>query len=158
MTSQGHTACGNLHMRLKAGSDLQVPQSRFVARECRKCRLCRVPALHRCTHPINVLQDGTTALHLAAYSGKTEAVELLIRTGASVHAQNCDGQTPLFEAAAAGHLEVAKVLLNHGADAGGCPSASTPSTCLVSFSLLFPDIMMRSKMRGIGETRPQLNT
>ena len=65
------------------------------------------------------LQDGTTPLHLAAYTGKTAAVQLLLGSGASVHAQNCDGQTPLFEAAAAGHREAAELLLQSGADAGG---------------------------------------
>ena len=35
-----------------------------------------------------------------------------------MHAQNCDGQTPLFEAAAAGHREAAELLLQSDVDAG----------------------------------------
>ena len=57
-------------------------------------------------------------LHLAAYAGKPAAVQLLLSSRASVHAQNCDRQTPLFEAAAAGHREAAELLLQSGADAG----------------------------------------
>lgn len=67
---------------------------------------------------IPALQEGTTPLHLAAYTGKARAVQLLLSSGASVHAQNCDGQTPLFEAAAAGHREAAELLLCSGADTG----------------------------------------
>ena len=85
-------------------------------------------------HHVSALQDGTTPLHLAAYSGKAEAVQLLISNGASVHAQNCDCQTPLFEAAAAGHCAAAEVLVQHGADAGEGPTPNTSpfNVCLLS--------------------------
>lgn len=76
---------------------------------------------------LSALQDGTTALHLAAHSGSAQAVQLLISSGVSVHAQDCDGQTPLFEAAAAGHTQAAVALLQNGADAGVQLYASSPS-------------------------------
>ena len=79
------------------------------------------------------LQDGTTPLHLAAYIGKTAAIQLLLSSGASVHAQNCDGQTPLFEAAAAGHREAAELLLQSGANAG----SDVPPSLALQHAMLF---------------------
>ena len=84
--------------------------------------------LHRHAQSVCALQDGTTALHLAAHSGSAQAVQLLINSGVSVHAQNCDDQTPLFEAAAAGHVQAAMALLQNGSDAGVQLSASSPTS------------------------------
>ena len=64
------------------------------------------------------MQDGTTPLHLAAYSGIEEAVQMLIRKGAMVDAQKRDGRTPLFEAATACYYGTARELLRHGANRG----------------------------------------
>jgi ankyrin repeat protein len=43
---------------------------------------------------------------------------LLLANSARVDAENCDGQTALFEAAAAGNVNAAKVLLDAGANPG----------------------------------------
>merc|ERR1712224_1170521 len=45
------------------------------------------------------VDDGCTALHLAAYSGSTECVKLLLEAGADVTLVNCYGETP-FQCAA----------------------------------------------------------
>lgn len=82
------------------------------------CRLYTVPPLAATAHVVNASQDGTTPLHLAAGSGRVEAVQLLIRHGARVDARRKDGKTALFEAAAAGRINAAKALLEHGADPG----------------------------------------
>lgn len=62
--------------------------------------------------------DGFTALHLAAFFGHDEAVELLLRHGAEVDvvARNSDLQVaPLHSAAAGGHAKIVGILLEHGA-------------------------------------------
>ena len=65
-----------------------------------------------------VAQDGTTPLHLAAFVGDAGLLSLLLAAGAELEAQNCDGQTPLFEAAAAGHAEAVRRLVQAHAEPG----------------------------------------
>ncbi len=60
---------------------------------------------------------GPAALHLAANRGYGEVVRLLIAKGADVNARDSSGSTPLDEAAWKGQLEVASILLKHGAEA-----------------------------------------
>jgi uncharacterized protein len=63
--------------------------------------------------------DGFTALHLAAFFGHEEAVEILLRHGAEVGAvaRHAELQVaPLHSAAAGGHARIVSVLLEHGAD------------------------------------------
>jgi hypothetical protein len=58
----------------------------------------------------------STPLHMAADSGKSEAVSLLIDNGAKVNQGNFIIGTPLIAAAGNGHAEVVKLLLESGAD------------------------------------------
>jgi ankyrin repeat protein len=62
--------------------------------------------------------DGFTALHLAAFFGKSEAVHILLDAGASVAAytRNEFANQPLHAAAAGRHVEVCRLLLAAGAD------------------------------------------
>lgn len=62
--------------------------------------------------------DGFQALHLAAFFGHVEAVKLLAGRGAAVntYSHNGFGVMPLHSAVAGRHLDVARVLLEHGAD------------------------------------------
>ena len=62
-----------------------------------------------------MLQEGQTALHIAARQGHVPNVELLLDHGASPNAATKDLYTPLHIAAREGHMEVAKVLLDKGA-------------------------------------------
>jgi ankyrin repeat protein len=67
------------------------------------------------------LPDGTTALHYAAHQGDLTTVDLLLRAGAKVMA-NQYGSTPLLLAAANGNATVVSRLLRAGAD----PNAAAP--------------------------------
>jgi ankyrin repeat protein len=58
----------------------------------------------------------TTLLHAAAYDGKADIAQLLIRLGADVNAREVNGRTPLHDAANNGHLDVIDVLVRNGAD------------------------------------------
>jgi ankyrin repeat protein len=62
--------------------------------------------------------DGFTALHLAAFFGRLDAVETLVANGAevSVPSRNPMAVTPLGSAAAGSHHEIVEVLLTHGAE------------------------------------------
>jgi ankyrin repeat protein len=60
--------------------------------------------------------DGRTPLHVAAETGRKDAAELLMMTGASVDAFDGNGNTPLNRAAAQGHADVVASLLARGAD------------------------------------------
>ncbi len=61
-------------------------------------------------------QDPGAALLRAAEQGDAAAARALIASGAPVDAENRYGATPLFFAAERGHLEIARMLLDAGAD------------------------------------------
>jgi ankyrin repeat protein len=63
--------------------------------------------------------DGFTALHLAAFFGKTESARTLLEAGADVttYGTNDLVNQPLHAAAAGRHVEVCRLLLAAGADA-----------------------------------------
>ncbi len=64
-----------------------------------------------------VTETGETATHFASYSGSAKAVSLLSAHGADVNARELStGQTPLMFAAAYGRADVARTLLESGAD------------------------------------------
>jgi ankyrin repeat protein len=60
--------------------------------------------------------DGTTALHWAAYNGDEAMVAALIKAGAGVDARNDYGSTPLLEAAERGSVGTIRMLLKARAD------------------------------------------
>ncbi len=62
------------------------------------------------------LDDGRTALMLAAKLGASQVVETLLNNGADIHARNLNGGTALMYAAINGDLNTMKLLLNHGAE------------------------------------------
>ena len=58
--------------------------------------------------------DGTTALHWAAYNDDSELVDLLIRSGARAKAVNRYGVTPLYSACVNGNAVIISMLLKAG--------------------------------------------
>jgi ankyrin repeat protein len=55
-------------------------------------------------------------LHLAAVSGDTNLIEIILQHGATVDIRNDHGQTPLIVAAGRGQADAVSLLLDHGAD------------------------------------------
>ena len=55
-------------------------------------------------------------MHEAAANGQGAAVKILLSVGADIDSLTMDGATPLMCAAAWGYLDVAKLLLENGAD------------------------------------------
>lgn len=68
----------------------------------------------------------TTPLHVAAFKGHSEMVDLLIQYGADVNLQSEIDYTPLHFATQEGHLEIAKKLLNRKADINLASHNGTP--------------------------------
>lgn len=66
----------------------------------------------------SVAYDGWTPLHLAAFFGRTTAVERLLTAGAELNAvsRNALRNTPLHAAVAGGHVDAALRLIERGAD------------------------------------------
>ena len=56
------------------------------------------------------------SIHQAAEEGKIEAVEQHLASGTNVNLKNYSGSTPLIEASRKGHKEIAKLLIENGAD------------------------------------------
>ena len=59
---------------------------------------------------------GCTALHFAASSGRHKLCQILLENGASLDAQNAEGESPLHLAARNGHHEILRLLVEFGAD------------------------------------------
>jgi hypothetical protein len=70
---------------------------------------------------------------IAAYQGRAETVAMLLKAGAQVDLRNEKGQTPLGGVAFKGHVEIARMLLDAGADPVGDQGGSTPADFATMF-------------------------
>ncbi|MCP3933498.1 MAG: ankyrin repeat domain-containing protein [Bacteroidetes bacterium] len=73
-------------------------------------------ALERGTSIEEKNEFGSTALIIAAFSGKADAVEYLCKKGANVNARNDNGVTGLIHAAYYNLYDVVKILVKYDAD------------------------------------------
>ena len=99
---------------LAADPDLDIFEAAALGRIDRlRERLTDDPAAVTSLSP-----DGFTALHLAAFFGKTEVARILLDAGARVgtYTTNDFANQPLHAAAAGRHIEVCRLLLAAGAD------------------------------------------
>ena len=67
--------------------------------------------------PVDIVNNGETALARAAMVGQCAIADYLIAHGANIDSRNSKGNTPLIHAAFHGHLKMTKLLLRRGADA-----------------------------------------
>jgi ankyrin repeat protein len=61
-------------------------------------------------------EDGSTALHWAAYSGCQTTIRLLLAQGSNVNVQSQSGYTALFIATLMGFETIVRLLLSYGAN------------------------------------------
>lgn len=71
-------------------------------------------------NPLATNNEGQNALHIVAFYGKTEIVQLLAKFKQLINSMSKDNVTPLMVAAHQGHLEAFKIIL----DAGSNPLAT----------------------------------
>ena len=71
-------------------------------------------------------QSGLEALHFAVRAGAVDAVNVLLKSGATVHDVTSDGTGVLVMAIASTHFELAAVLLERGADPNAKAQGWTP--------------------------------
>jgi hypothetical protein len=60
------------------------------------------------------IQDGQTALHMAAAMGKPSIVRLLVKKGAQIEAKDNGGQTALYRALQHSRIGIAKLIIKSG--------------------------------------------
>lgn len=104
-----------VHALLATGVELDVFEAAALGAGERLAALVRAdPALVHAWSP-----DGFTPLHLAAFFGRADAVQVLLAVGADadVASRNAMAVTPLHSAAAGGHAAIVELLLAAGAAA-----------------------------------------
>ncbi|XP_065584372.1 caskin-1-like, partial [Artemia franciscana] len=66
-------------------------------------------------------------LHVAAWTGNTQTVECLLKSGPDINIRNNYGETPLYLAALKGHTETVECLIQSGADLNiNCRGGKSP--------------------------------
>lgn len=133
-----HRAVGHVDC-LKAILEVKPPASILDARDKRGCSALILAAASGCARSTSLLVDGgsslavsdkrkRTALAHAAMGGHGDALRVLLEVEAcNVNIQDSTLQTPLIFSAQHGHTEVAKLLINAGAEVNcRAKSGATP--------------------------------
>ena len=94
-----------------------------------------------------------TPLHNSAGEGHAEVTEILLRSGADLHAAGGQGYTPLSVAVHAGQTNVVKILLDHGADFRTKDRPNRPSQLYWAVQLGHEDIVRLLLEHGADEER-----
>lgn len=121
-----HDDIESVNLLIHAGANVKAA-NRFgmtpLALACTNGNAATIEALLKAGEDPNAVVSvtGDTALMLAARTGKTDAIDVLLNHGADVNKANAEGQTPLMWAAAAKNAAAVQVLLDHKAD----PNAKT---------------------------------
>lgn len=89
---------------------------------------------------------GQTALHMAADYGQIELAELLVKNGANVNVRDRDGVTPLYytmklREPTDEHRDVAKLLIESGADIEKACKAGSGRLVYLAVSQRWPDVI-----------------
>jgi ankyrin repeat protein len=83
-----------------------------------------------------ITSGGTTALHHAAYGGRTKTVELLLARGAFVDSATSHGETPLHAAIRGGYMDIVRLLVEAGANLGATvDGGNTPLNLAATYNL-----------------------
>jgi ankyrin repeat protein len=72
-------------------------------------------------------------VHVAAFNGHTEIVQLLIESGCDIHGASNIGQTPLHLSSKKGHVGVMQLLNDNGAELNSRSKSNGTSTATCSF-------------------------
>jgi len=107
---------GGAEHREGGGHALRGRRGWWKRRLCLVLKCCSACACDMGRADMWWLQNGTTALHLAALEGHTEALQALLKHGADTTAKGYNGNTALHYAALGGRTEALQALLEHGAD------------------------------------------
>ena len=136
---------GALDVLLEHTSELDIFEAAALGRASRVTELIeKDPASCRAFS-----QDGYSPLHLAAFFGRTDSVQILLEQGCDPNtmAHNPRHSTPLHSAAGRGHLDTARLLLEAGADVNARDKGGDTPLHLASRS---HDEAMLDLLRGYG--------
>lgn len=114
-----HVATVSLLLKSGADPNLSMMDNDIVLREAATSsidlRICRA-LLKFGADPRIANKIGSTALHIAAFHGRPDVAQMLIRAGANVNHRDRHGHGPLTCAISRNHKDMAALLLANGAD------------------------------------------
>jgi ankyrin repeat protein len=141
---------------IEAGAEVQA---RTIFRPLKPTRAGGLRAAERSSDVTRAA--GFTALMFAVRAGATDAVKVLLKSGATVHDTLTDGASVLVVAVASTHYELADYLLEQGADPNAAGNGWTPLHQIVwtrrpGTGVINPGLVPRSKLDSLSLVRKLL--